>query len=119
MHVCAPACVWARASESRASLLPGDPPCSAAQVADFGLAAVTAPTEGALSAQCGTPEFTAPEIAGGREYNGEAVRCAGGAARLPRVFGSLRQRAPGLKQGSSRATTGRCLRMRAPPKQRQ
>jgi hypothetical protein len=34
-----------------------------------------APAEGsALSVQCGTPEFTAPEIVGGREYEGTAVR---------------------------------------------
>lgn len=46
----------------------------AGQVADFGLAAVTAPAEGALNVQCGTPEFTAPEIVGGKEYDGPAVR---------------------------------------------
>ncbi|KAI8475532.1 MAG: hypothetical protein J3K34DRAFT_517347 [Monoraphidium minutum] len=43
------------------------------KIADFGLAAVTAPDAGALSVQCGTPEFTAPEIVGGREYDGQAV----------------------------------------------
>lgn len=44
------------------------------QIADFGLAAVTAPAEGTLNVQCGTPEFTAPEIVGGKEYDGQAVR---------------------------------------------
>ena len=32
------------------------------KVADFGLAGITTPFSGSLSAACGTPEFTAPEI---------------------------------------------------------
>jgi serine/threonine protein kinase len=56
---------------------PAPTPPRAAQIADFGLAAVTAPAEGALNAQCGTPEFTAPEIVGGKEYDGQAVRRPG------------------------------------------
>ena len=32
------------------------------KVADFGLACITTPFSGSLSAACGTPEFTAPEI---------------------------------------------------------
>lgn len=43
------------------------------KVADFGLAAVMAPFSGSLTLQCGTPEFTAPEIVGGKEYEGPAV----------------------------------------------
>ena len=35
------------------------------KVADFGLAGITTPFSGALSAACGTPEFTAPEIVRG------------------------------------------------------
>ena len=39
------------------------------KIADFGLAAVTAPFQGRLTLQCGTPEFTAPEITvGGCEW---------------------------------------------------
>ena len=46
-----------------------------AKLADFGLAAVTAAAAGAagLSAQCGTPEFAAPEVVGGRSYDGPSV----------------------------------------------
>ncbi|KXZ57079.1 AMPKR1 protein [Gonium pectorale] len=43
------------------------------KIADFGLAAVTAPFNGGLTLQCGTPEFTAPEITVGREYDGPSV----------------------------------------------
>lgn len=43
------------------------------KIADFGLAAVTAPFSGSLTLQCGTPEFTAPEIVQGKEYNGQTV----------------------------------------------
>lgn len=44
-----------------------------AKIADFGLAAVTAPFAGGLTLQCGTPEFTAPEITVGKEYDGAAI----------------------------------------------
>lgn len=47
----------------------GDTP----KIADFGLAGVMAPFSGGFTLQCGTPEFTAPEIVGGREYEGPAV----------------------------------------------
>ncbi|GLC77801.1 hypothetical protein PLESTB_000955400 [Pleodorina starrii] len=43
------------------------------KIADFGLAAVAAPFSGGLTLQCGTPEFTAPEITVGREYDGPSV----------------------------------------------
>lgn len=43
------------------------------KIADFGLAAVAAPFSGGLTLQCGTPEFTAPEVIAGREYDGPAV----------------------------------------------
>ncbi|PNH06249.1 putative serine/threonine-protein kinase [Tetrabaena socialis] len=43
------------------------------KIADFGLAAVAAPFSGGLTLQCGTPEFTAPEITEGREYDGPSV----------------------------------------------
>nr|AML79213.1 putative LOV domain-containing protein [Volvox aureus] len=43
------------------------------KIADFGLAAVAAPFSGGLTLQCGTPEFTAPEITVGREYDGASV----------------------------------------------
>ncbi|GFR43165.1 hypothetical protein Agub_g4214 [Astrephomene gubernaculifera] len=43
------------------------------KIADFGLAAVAAPFSGGLTLQCGTPEFTAPEITIGREYDGCSV----------------------------------------------
>nr|BCL66134.1 AMP-activated protein kinase [Volvox africanus] len=43
------------------------------KIADFGLAAVAAPFSGGLTQQCGTPEFTAPEITVGREYDGPSV----------------------------------------------
>ncbi len=35
------------------------------KIADFGLAGITTPFSGSLSAACGTPEFTAPEIVRG------------------------------------------------------
>lgn len=43
------------------------------KIADFGLAAVTAPFSGGLTLQCGTPEFTAPEITVGKEYDGPTI----------------------------------------------
>ncbi|KAF6252274.1 AMP-activated protein kinase [Scenedesmus sp. NREL 46B-D3] len=44
------------------------------KIADFGLAGVVAPFNGSgFKLQCGTPEFTAPEIVGGAEYEGTAV----------------------------------------------
>ncbi|WIA17216.1 hypothetical protein OEZ85_014096 [Tetradesmus obliquus] len=44
------------------------------KIADFGLAGVIAPFNGSgFKLQCGTPEFTAPEIVGGAEYDGTAV----------------------------------------------
>ncbi|KAL6756210.1 kinase-like domain-containing protein [Haematococcus lacustris] len=43
------------------------------KIADFGLAAVTAPFGCNLTQQCGTPEFTAPEITTGKEYDGPSV----------------------------------------------
>mmetsp|Transcript_33534 Transcript_33534/g.74200 ORF Transcript_33534/g.74200 Transcript_33534/m.74200 type:complete len:874 (-) Transcript_33534:546-3167(-) len=43
------------------------------KIADFGLAAVTAPFSRGLTQQCGTPEFTAPEIVNGKEYDGPSV----------------------------------------------
>lgn len=44
------------------------------KIADFGLAGVMAPVAGgSFTLQCGTPEFSAPEIVGGREYEGPAV----------------------------------------------
>lgn len=43
------------------------------KVADFGLAAVSKADGSGLTQQCGTPEFTAPEIVAGREYSGPAV----------------------------------------------
>lgn len=43
------------------------------KIADFGLAAVTKADGAGLKQQCGTPEFTAPEIVMGREYSGPAV----------------------------------------------
>ncbi|KAK9821307.1 hypothetical protein WJX81_006836 [Elliptochloris bilobata] len=43
------------------------------KVADFGLAGITTPFSGSLSAACGTPEFTAPEIIRGEEYEGASV----------------------------------------------
>lgn len=40
------------------------------KIADFGLAAVSAPFGRNLTQQCGTPEFTAPEITtGGKPCN--------------------------------------------------
>ncbi|KAF8065890.1 OSK3 [Scenedesmus sp. PABB004] len=51
-------------------LMSGDTP----KIADFGLAGVAAPFDGAgFTAQCGTPEFAAPEVVCGREYEGTAV----------------------------------------------
>jgi len=45
------------------------------KIADFGLAGVMAPVAGgSFTLQCGTPEFSAPEIVGGKEYEGPAVR---------------------------------------------
>ena len=35
------------------------------KIADFGLAGITTPFSRSLSAACGTPEFTAPEIVRG------------------------------------------------------
>ena len=32
------------------------------KIADFGLAGITSPLSAKLTLQCGTPEFTAPEI---------------------------------------------------------
>ena len=32
------------------------------KIADFGLAGITSPLDAKLTLQCGTPEFTAPEI---------------------------------------------------------
>ncbi|GMH43205.1 hypothetical protein BSKO_11127 [Bryopsis sp. KO-2023] len=43
------------------------------KVADFGLAAISAPFSGNLTTICGTPEFLAPEVISGREYDGPAV----------------------------------------------
>ena len=44
------------------------------KIADFGLAGVMAPFNASgFTLQCGTPEFTAPEIVGGKEYEGPAV----------------------------------------------
>jgi serine/threonine protein kinase len=44
------------------------------KIADFGLAGVMAPfNAGGFTLQCGTPEFTAPEIVEGKEYEGPAV----------------------------------------------
>ncbi len=47
------------------------------KIADFGLAAVTAPFGKGLTTQCGTPEFTAPEITVGA-CSMAAARCEGG-----------------------------------------
>lgn len=47
--------------------------CDNVKIADFGLAGITTPFSGNLRVQCGTPEFTAPEIVNGREYNGPSV----------------------------------------------
>jgi serine/threonine protein kinase len=44
------------------------------KIADFGLAGVAAPFNGSgFKLQCGTPEFTAPEVVAGAEYEGTAV----------------------------------------------
>lgn len=43
------------------------------KIADFGLVAVAAPFGSGLTTQCGTPEFTAPEIIAGKEYEGAAA----------------------------------------------
>lgn len=43
------------------------------KIADFGLAAITAPFNEGLTLMCGTPEFTAPEIVAGKEYDGASV----------------------------------------------
>eukprot|EP00798_Chlamydomonas_sp_ICE-L_P010339 gene10339-8275_t len=43
------------------------------KIADFGLAAVTAPFSKGLTDQVGTPQFTAPEIINGLEYEGPSV----------------------------------------------
>ncbi|KAK9815615.1 hypothetical protein WJX72_006892 [[Myrmecia] bisecta] len=43
------------------------------KVADFGLAGITTPFSGNLRSACGTPEFTAPEIVRGKEYDGSSV----------------------------------------------
>lgn len=51
-------------------LMEGDSP----KVADFGLAGVMNTFGGGgFTLQCGTPEFTAPEIVEGKEYEGPAV----------------------------------------------
>jgi serine/threonine protein kinase len=44
------------------------------KIADFGLAGVAAPfNDSGFRLQCGTPEFTAPEVVAGAEYDGTAV----------------------------------------------
>lgn len=44
------------------------------KIADFGLAGVVNTFSGTgFTLQCGTPEFTAPEIVEGKEYEGPAV----------------------------------------------
>ncbi|KAK9797369.1 hypothetical protein WJX73_005899 [Symbiochloris irregularis] len=43
------------------------------KIADFGLAGIISPLAEKLTLQCGTPEFTAPEIIQGKEYNGSSV----------------------------------------------
>nr|AML77961.1 putative LOV domain-containing protein [Dunaliella salina] len=43
------------------------------KICDFGLAAVAAPFGSHLTQQCGTPEFAAPEIITGKEYDGPAI----------------------------------------------
>ncbi len=45
------------------------------KIADFGLAAVTAPFGKGLTTQCGTPEFTAPEITLGEARRDKAHAC--------------------------------------------
>eukprot|EP00775_Hariotina_reticulata_P013321 gene13321-13450_t len=51
-------------------LMEGESP----KIADFGLAGVMVPVAGgSFTLQCGTPEFSAPEIVGGKEYEGPAV----------------------------------------------
>jgi serine/threonine protein kinase len=43
------------------------------KIGDFGLAGMTTPFSGRMRLMCGTPEFAAPEIVQGNEYNGPAV----------------------------------------------
>eukprot|EP00898_Chlorokybus_atmophyticus_P008981 jgi/Chlat1/9084/Chrsp96S08369 len=43
------------------------------KIADFGLSAIISPFGASLDVACGTPEFTAPEIIAGKEYDGPAI----------------------------------------------
>lgn len=43
------------------------------KIADFGLAAIVSPFSSSLGQSVGTPEFAAPEIIGGKQYDGPAV----------------------------------------------
>jgi len=73
------------------------------KVADFGLAGITTPFSGSLSAACGTPEFTAPEIVRG-EVRAPARPLAGRRWRVRARAGTLsrgRRTAPAANLASA------------------
>ena len=50
-----------------------DADCKNLKIADFGLAAIVSPFSSSLGASVGTPEFAAPEIIAGKQYEGAGV----------------------------------------------